>query len=646
VPSARRLAQLLLGALVAALPVVAVVSRRPDMAAQYAACWLILAGSGIVLIGAGTRIGGRGWLAHRFGAVGLLVVVVLVVSSWVLGQSVPLDVDAPVTRVVAAAAMAVLAAVLILGVLVPTRLRGAGGFVAGAVSAAVMSYTLMYASGTGLGGVVRSALQSLLAEIHPGTALWVLVGGISIELAMLLSVLALGPAPNRASLRELGLRALPLERMLLVGGAVVGLMLGFDVFSTILAGQFGLDPAQVSNAPDFRSGPPTLAQAVIGDSVAPGIIEELFFRGLLFGFLLRARQPLWLAILISSGLFAVGHLTPDMTPGQMVAIGVPIFVSGGLLAVTYVLTGSLLPGMLAHTLGDLPIAVGLALGPEAKGSVGAVLVALSLFAWLLLGSSAVRERVARGATAGNRLERLGASIVPRLSPHVHLGVVDIVPVRHLLLLGGVWLFCAALRLPDPLIFAAFVYAVFQAGRLVSEGVRAAVAILCGGRVVQVRLMPLVQAQVSDDVHARRAVAAADIATRICVGLGLVGSAASLTGLWPVAREEVLALLGWLYVGGAVLSLLPLPGAEFEGALLWRRSWAGRFGWLPYSLVLLLGLGCAGLTALQFPDGYIRAWFAEIAQPAPLVILGMWVATAMVVLSRLKQLQPKRDAIRA
>jgi hypothetical protein len=63
-------------------------------------------------------------------------------------------------------------------------------------------------------------------------------------------------------------------------------------------------------------------------------------------------------------------------------------------------------------------------------------------------------------------------------------------------------------------------------------------------------------------------------------------------------------------------------------------------------VVLLGVGCAGLTALQFPDGYVHGWFAEVAQPAPLVILGMWVATAMVVLSRLKQLQPKRDAIRA
>ena len=47
---------------------------------------------------------------------------------------------------------------------------------------------------------------------------------------------------------------------------------------------------------------------------------------------------------------------------------------------------------------------------------------------------------------------------------LRLGVVEIMPVRHLLLLSGVWLFGVALRLPNPLGFSALVYAVFQGGR--------------------------------------------------------------------------------------------------------------------------------------------------------------------------------------
>jgi len=133
-------------------------------------------------------------------------------------------------------------------------------------------------------------------------------------------------------------------------------------------------------------------------------------------FLLRfgIGQPLWLALLVSSGLFALGHLTPEMSPLQMVGVGVPIFISGSVFAATYRLTGSLLPGMLAHVLNDQPTAVGLALGPGAKGSVGAVVVTVSVFAWLLLGSSAARYYPRRAPTAYNGLERLSAAIQTHL----------------------------------------------------------------------------------------------------------------------------------------------------------------------------------------------------------------------------------------
>jgi hypothetical protein len=103
------------------------------------------------------------------------------------------------------------------------------------------------------------------------------------------------------------------------------------------------------------------------------------------------------------------------------------------------------------------------------------------------------------------------------------------------------------------------------------------------------------------------------------------------------------LVGWLYVERSLLSLLPLSGADFEGPLLWARSWAVRPSWLPSALAVLLGIGCAGLTAIEFPTGYLGPWLAELAQPAPLVIVGLWVATGVVVMSRLKLLAPKPPA---
>src|SRR5579859_4139612 len=389
-----RLAQLVLAALVLALPAEVVFGQTAGTGVRYALARLTLAGGGILLVRAGSPSNSRDWLGHRSWMAGLLVAVMLVFSVGVLGGSLPLPASDTANRLIAGLAIVALAAVLTVRLIVPALRRHGGLDLASAPLAwAVMSYTLMYACGSGLSGLVRSALHAELKEVQPGTPLWLLAGGVSIELVMLLCIVALVPTSGgRAGLRELGLRGLPLERVVLVGVAVAGLTLMSEIGSTLLGTQLGIDPALLRNVPRLQAGSlPSLGQVIVADAVAPGIVEELFFRGVLFGLLVRAQQPLWLAVLVSSGLFAVGHLTPDMTPVQMVGVGVPIFISGSLFAATYRLTGSLLPRMVAHVLNDLPIVVGLALGPDAKGSVGAVVVTVSVFAWLLLGSSAARE---------------------------------------------------------------------------------------------------------------------------------------------------------------------------------------------------------------------------------------------------------------
>src|SRR5579859_1627962 len=639
----RRLAKLVLAALVLALPAEVIFGQPAGTGVRYALSWLTLVGGGILLVRLGNPSKSSDWLAHRSWRAGLVVVVTLVLSVGVFGGSLPLLASDTGNRLIAGLAIVALAAVLTVGLIVQAFRRHGGIDLASAHLAwTVMSYTLMYACGSALGGMVRSALHAELEEVQPGTPPWLLAGGVSIELVMLLCIAALVPiSRGRAGLRGLGLRGLPLDRMVLVGVAVAGLTLMSEVGSTLLGTQLGIDPALLSNVPRLQAGAlPSLGQVIVADAVAPGIVEELFFRGVLFGLLVRAQQPLWLAVLVSSGLFAVGHLTPEMTPVQMVGVGVPIFISGSLFAATYRLTGSLLPAMLAHVLNDLPIAVGLALGPDAKGSVGAVVVTVGVFAWLLLGSSAARDYPNRGPTASNGLERLSAAIQTHLSPRARLGVAEILPVQHLALITGAWLVGAALRLPDPLGFSVLVYGLFQGGRLVSEGARTAMALACGGTVVHVRLSPLLHVDFLEDVRPQRGTAAAGIAARIALGLALEGAASTLGATWPAARQETVTLVGWLYVEGSLLSLLPLSGADFEDPLLWGRSWAVRPSWFPYALAVLLGIGCARLTAIEFPTGYLGPWLAELVQPAPLVLVGLWVATAVVVMWRLKLLAPK------
>ncbi|HET7877097.1 MAG TPA: CPBP family intramembrane glutamic endopeptidase [Methylomirabilota bacterium] len=75
------------------------------------------------------------------------------------------------------------------------------------------------------------------------------------------------------------------------------------------------------------------------------VVEELSFRGLLFG-ALRARLGLWPAALASAAVFTAAH-------GYGAIGSASVFVSGVLWAVAYERTGSLLPGMLAHSANNL-----------------------------------------------------------------------------------------------------------------------------------------------------------------------------------------------------------------------------------------------------------------------------------------------------
>jgi hypothetical protein len=79
------------------------------------------------------------------------------------------------------------------------------------------------------------------------------------------------------------------------------------------------------------------------------IVEELAFRGLLFG-TLRTRLPLWPAALLSAAVFALAH---GYSPIGFAAV----LWSGVLWAVAYEWTGSLVPGILAHAANNLLVSL-------------------------------------------------------------------------------------------------------------------------------------------------------------------------------------------------------------------------------------------------------------------------------------------------
>jgi membrane protease YdiL (CAAX protease family) len=97
-------------------------------------------------------------------------------------------------------------------------------------------------------------------------------------------------------------------------------------------------------------GPAWLTAAETMDSaVWTPIVEELAFRGLLFG-ALRTRLALWPAALLSAAVFAVAH---GYSPIGFAAV----LWSGVLWAVAYERTGSLVPGILAHAVNNLLVSL-------------------------------------------------------------------------------------------------------------------------------------------------------------------------------------------------------------------------------------------------------------------------------------------------
>jgi hypothetical protein len=77
---------------------------------------------------------------------------------------------------------------------------------------------------------------------------------------------------------------------------------------------------------------------ILGALVAP-LVEEIFFRGVLYG-ALRGWMRVWGAAAFSAAIFAFGHPLPEYF--------LPIFVLGVAFALVRERTGSLLPSIIAH----------------------------------------------------------------------------------------------------------------------------------------------------------------------------------------------------------------------------------------------------------------------------------------------------------
>ncbi len=134
----------------------------------------------------------------------------------------------------------------------------------------------------------------------------------------------------------LGLRAFE-RRVVVLGGLLMLLSFTFNC----LYGQF-LASFDLQIQPDlgalFSKGSSPWPVLIAGVIIAP-IVEEIFFRGFIFGGL-RQQYGWHKAAVISSAIFAVFHLTPTAI--------IPVFILGYIFAYLYREGNSIWPAVLMH----------------------------------------------------------------------------------------------------------------------------------------------------------------------------------------------------------------------------------------------------------------------------------------------------------
>ncbi len=214
-------------------------------------------------------------------------------------------------------------------------LKGIGLAIAGAILVAIPANTL---------AVIIAGDADITEDTRALTILF--AASLLLESVLLYSAIRFSVRKYRLSLAALGLRWPARGGVGLAFGLVLMSLVVVYVFFALLS-LAGVDPGSDIPEEAFSSILPILLLALLSLLFAP-VIEEVFFRGFIFGGL-RSRWGLWPAALASGLLFGLAHLG---NPGTFYTV-IPIGAVGVIFALGYAYSGSILATIIAHFLFNL-----------------------------------------------------------------------------------------------------------------------------------------------------------------------------------------------------------------------------------------------------------------------------------------------------
>ncbi len=187
-------------------------------------------------------------------------------------------------------------------------------------------------------GVVRSLKGGLLLSYF-NFATTVTFYGVLLLIVLFFA----GRRAGRAWAR-LGLRRFPVWVVILMPPAAIGLQIVATIISALLSPALGgmKNPQECDISQAFGAEP---YLAVISIAVVAPVVEEIVFRGFIYGGL-RARMGVVLSVLLSAAIFGLAH---SLSVGGSILLLFPsLFVAGVALALVYERSRSLVPGMVLH----------------------------------------------------------------------------------------------------------------------------------------------------------------------------------------------------------------------------------------------------------------------------------------------------------
>jgi len=189
---------------------------------------------------------------------------------------------------------------------------------------------------------------TIVIQAIRGVATELLVGSEAIEMGLycvwLLAIYWCSVRRYGISWAALGVRRVAWWWLIASPACLVGMLIaigGIQAATSAIQGQPFVNPQVQMRTHGQPLTPVDLALLLLSVGVAAPIVEELFFRGMLYP-LMRRSTTAWVAVILNAGIFALAHGIPIMLPTLVVA--------GMVFTLVRERTNSLLPGMLIHAL--------------------------------------------------------------------------------------------------------------------------------------------------------------------------------------------------------------------------------------------------------------------------------------------------------